>query len=173
MEWWNNVFYREGLAPVPTCGPIRRIADHVRAATFALHEGVVPDKNNESYVIRQLVRRALLEGYLLGRKEPFLYEIVPAVVDVMKGAYPELAETVDSVQNSLKEEESQFLDTIDRGLSRFDRCASAAKSTDGKIAGKDAFNLHTEEGFLVELTQSIAAKRGLTVDMDETLSLVS
>ena len=72
----------------PQGRPIRRIADHVRAATFAMHEGVVPDKDKESYVIRQLIRRALLEGYLLGRKEPFLYEIVPAVVDVMKGVYP-------------------------------------------------------------------------------------
>ncbi|MCL4104744.1 UNVERIFIED_CONTAM: hypothetical protein GTU68_034183 [Idotea baltica] len=149
----------------PTGRPVRRIADHVRAATFALHEGVVPDKNNESYVIRQLVRRALLEGYLLGRKEPFLYEIVPAVVDVMKDAYPELTETVDSVQNTLKEEESQFLDTIDRGLSRFDKCASSAKSAGkNQISGDDAFTLHTEDGFLVELTEAIAADRGLTVD---------
>lgn len=145
--------------------PIRRIADHVRAATFALHEGVVPDKNNESYVVRQLVRRALLEGYLLGRKEPFLYEIVPAVVDVMKDAYPELTETVDSVQNTLKEEESQFLDTIDRGLNRFDQCASSVKASGKKqISGDDAFTLHTEDGFLVELTEAIAADRGLTVD---------
>lgn len=148
--------------------PIRRIADHVRAATFAMHEGVVPDKDKESYVIRQLLRRALLEGYLLGRKQPFLYEIVPAVVDVMKGAYPEIAETVDSVQNSMKEEESQFLDTIDRGLSRFDKCATAAKSAGkNQISGDDAFTLHTEDGFLVELTAAIAADRGLTVDMKQ------
>ncbi|MEZ6125985.1 MAG: alanine--tRNA ligase [Planctomycetaceae bacterium] len=147
--------------------PIRRIADHVRAATFAMHEGVVPDKDKESYVIRQLLRRALLEGYLLGRREPFLYKIVPAVVDVMKDAYPEIAETVDSVQNSMKEEESQFLDTIDRGLSRFDKCATTARSS-GKnmISGDDAFTLHTEDGFLVELTEAIATDRGLTVDMD-------
>lgn len=149
----------------PVGRPIRRIADHVRAATFAMHEGVVPDKDKESYVIRQLVRRALLEGYLLGRKEPFLYQIVPAVVDVMKNAYPELASTVGSVQNTLKEEESQFLDTIDRGLTHFDRFAEAAKSAGSQtISGDDAFTLHTEDGFLVELTESIAANRGLKVD---------
>jgi alanyl-tRNA synthetase len=148
----------------PTGRPIRRIADHVRAATFAMHEGVVPDRNNECYVIRQLVRRALLEGYLLGQKEPFLYEIVPAVVDVMKDAYPEIAETVDSVQNSLKEEEHDFLNTIDRGLSRFDKFASAAKSGSKVISGKDAFTLHTQDGFLVELTEAIATDRGLKVD---------
>lgn len=145
--------------------PIRRIADHVRAATFAMHEGVVPDKNNESYVIRQLVRRALLEGYLLGRKEPFLYEIVPAVVDVMKDAYPELTETVQGVQNTLKEEETDFLNTIERGLTRFDKCAKSASSQNKVISGDDAFTLHTQDGFLVELTQAIATDRGLTVDM--------
>lgn len=150
----------------PQGRPIRRIADHVRAAAFAMHEGVVPDKDKESYVIRQLIRRALLEGYLLGKQEPFLYEIVPAVAEVMKGPYPELSETVASVQNSLKEEESQFLDTIDRGLSRFDKCATAAKSTAKKqISGTDAFTLHTEDGFLIELTEAIATDRGLTVDM--------
>lgn len=156
----------------PTGRPIRRIADHVRAATFAMHEGVVPDKNNESYVIRQLVRRALLEGYLLGRKEPFLYEIVPAVVDVMKDAYPELAETVDNVQHTLKEEEQDFLDTIDRGLTRFDKCASAAKSGSKVISGQDAFTLHTQDGFLVELTEAIAADRGLQVDRKSYNSLM-
>lgn len=148
----------------PTGRPIRRIADHVRAATFAMHEGVVPDKNNENYVIRQLVRRALLEGYLLGRQEPFLYEIVPAVVDVMKDAYPEIAETVNSVQHTLKEEEQDFLNTIDRGLTRFDKCASAAKSGNKTISGQDAFTLHTQDGFLVELTEAIAADRDLQVD---------
>ncbi|MCR9199371.1 MAG: alanine--tRNA ligase [Planctomycetaceae bacterium] len=152
----------------PTGRPIRRIADHVRAATFAMHEGVVPDKDKESYVIRQLLRRALLEGYLLGKKEPFLYEIVPAVVDVMKSAYPEIGETVKGVQTSMKEEESQFLDTIDRGLARFDRCAETAKSSGkNQISGDDAFTLHTEDGFLVELTEAIAADRGLTVDMEQ------
>lgn len=152
----------------PQGRPIRRIADHVRAATFAMHEGVVPDKDKESYVIRQLIRRALLEGYLLGRKEPFLYEIVPAVVDVMKGAYPEIAETVDSVQNTMKEEEAQFLDTIDHGLTRFDKFAVAAKSSGNNlISGDDAFTLHTEDGFLVELTEAIATDRGLSVDMKQ------
>ena len=146
--------------------PIRRIADHVRAATFAMHEGVVPDKNNESYVIRQLVRRALLEGYLLGKKEPFLFEIVPAVVDVMKDAYPEITETVDSVQNTLKEEEGDFLNTIERGLTRFDKCASSAKNANKVISGKDAFTLHTQDGFLIELTEAIASDRGLTVDRE-------
>lgn len=151
----------------PAGRPIRRIADHVRAVSFCVHEGVMPDTDKENYIVRQLLRRALLEGYLLGKREPFLYEIVPAVVDVMKSAYPDIVETVDSVQNSIHEEEDQFLGTIERGLSRFDQCAKRASSDgNGQIAGEDAFALHTEDGFLIELTEAIAADRGLTVDRD-------
>ncbi len=144
--------------------PIRRIADHVRAITFCIHEGVVPDTDKENYIVRQLLRRALLEGWLLGRQEPFLSEIVPAVVDVMKSAYPEITETVDSVQHTIRQEEEQFLGTIERGLSRFDSFAARAQSADGIIRGDDAFTLHTEDGFLIELTEAIAADRGLRVD---------
>lgn len=146
--------------------PLRRIADHVRAVTFCVHEGVMPDKEKENYVVRQLLRRALLEGYLLGQRQPFLYQIVPAVVDVMKGPYPDLRETVDSVQNSIREEEEQFLGTIERGLARFDRFAESAKSAGaGIVSGDDAFTLHTEDGFLIELTEAIATDRGLKVDL--------
>ncbi len=145
--------------------PLRRIADHIRAVTFCVHEGVMPDKEKENYVVRQLLRRALLEGYLLGKKDPFLYQLVPSVIDVMKGAYPDICETVDSVQNSIREEEEQFLGTIERGLARFDRFADSAKAAGGgTISGDDAFTLHTEDGFLIELTEAIAADRGLKID---------
>jgi alanyl-tRNA synthetase len=150
----------------PAGRPLRRIADHARAVTFAVHEGVVPDKGNEQYVVRQLLRRALLEGYLLGRREPFVYQMVPAVVAVMKSQYPEIAKTVDGVQNTIREEEEQFLGTIERGLSRFEKCAAKAKAAgSGVLSGDDAFALHTEDGFLVELTAAIAADRGLEIDM--------
>ncbi len=145
--------------------PLRRIADHIRAVTFCVHEGVMPDKEKQNYVVRQLLRRALLEGYLLGRKDPFLHQLVPAVVDVMRGPYPELCETVESVQNSIREEEEQFLGTIERGLSRFDKFADAARGAGNRISGDDAFTLHTEDGFLIELTEAIAVDRGLRVDL--------
>lgn len=148
----------------PQGRPLRRIADHVRAISFCIHEGVIPDTEKENYIVRQLLRRALLEGYLLGKRDPFLYQIVPAVVDVMKSAYPDIVETVDSVQNSIREEEDQFLGTIERGLSRFDAYAKSAKSDDGVIRGEDVFTLHTEDGFLVELTEAIAEDRGLKLD---------
>lgn len=150
----------------PQGRPIRRIADHVRAITFAIHEGVAPDKDKEAYVVRQLLRRALLEGYLLGKQEPFLSELVPAVIDVMGQPYPDLAESVDSVRNTIREEEDQFLDVIEGSLSRFQKCAEQAQASGGAISGKDAFDLHTENGFLIELTEAMASASGLTVDMD-------
>ena len=150
----------------PQGRPIRRIADHVRAVTFCIHEGVIPDTEKENYIVRQLLRRASLEGYLLGKEETFLHELVPAVVDVMKVAYPEIAETVQSVQQTIEEEESQFLDTIERGLSRFNKCVESAKSSGSNlVTAEDAFHLHTGEGFLIELTEAMAGRNDMTVDL--------
>ncbi len=95
--------------------PMRRIADHLRACAFAIHEGVAPGSNGAEYIIRLLLRRALLEGYLLGKQEPFLHKLVPTVIELMKGPYPELIETEKSVVNTIRDEEATFLGTIDRG----------------------------------------------------------
>jgi alanyl-tRNA synthetase len=151
----------------PVGRPIRRIADHVRACTFAIHEGVAPDKDKEAYVVRQLLRRASLEGFLLGKNEPFLSEVVPAVVDAMKSAYPDIADGVDSVQNTIKEEEEQFLSVVEGGLTRFERCAKDAKDAGGIVSAEDVFNLHQENGFLVELSEAMAESKGLKVDRAE------
>ena len=156
----------------PEGRPIRRIADHVRACTFAVHEGVAPDAEKEAYVVRQLLRRASLEGYLMGKREPFLAEIVPAVVNAMKHGYPDIGHDVESVQTIIQEEEEQFLDVIEHSLSKFESCAAAAKKSNGTISGKDAFDLHTERGFLIELTEAMAAARGLKVDQREYQNLL-
>ena len=147
--------------------PIRRISDHVRAITFCIHEGVHPGSEKESYVVRQLLRRASLEGFLLGKQEPFLYELVPAVVEAMKHAYPEIAQTMESVARTIEEDEEQFLSVIDHGLSRFEKCVQNAKMSGSSfISGEDAFNLHQTDGFLIELTEAMAARRNLSVDRD-------
>jgi alanyl-tRNA synthetase len=147
--------------------PIRRIADHVRAITFCIHEGVSPGSEKESYVVRQLLRRALLEGYLLGRHEPFLHKLVPAVVQAMKAAYPEIAKTEKSVANVIEEEEEQFLGVVEKGLAKFEKCVEKAQSSaSGKISGDDAFDLHQTDGFLVELTEAMAAKKNVAVDLE-------
>lgn len=141
----------------------RRIADHLRACSFAIHEGANPGPDKANYIVRLLLRRAAMEGYLLGKKVPFLHTLVPAVVAGMKHAYPEIAETVSSVSNVIKLEEEQFLDVVDRGLPRFEKLAAKAKSS-GIISGQDAFDLHQTYGFLIELTDTLAAQQGLKVD---------
>jgi len=141
----------------------RRIADHVRACTFAIHEGALPGPDKANYIVRLLLRRAAMEGYLLGRKTPFLHGLVPAIIEQMKASYPEITQTVQSVQNVIKAEEEQFLDVVDRGLPRFEKLAQRAKSS-GVISGEDAFDLHQTYGFLIELTQTLAEQSGLKVD---------
>jgi alanyl-tRNA synthetase len=151
----------------PQGRPIRRVADHVRAVTFCIHEGVSPGSEKESYVVRQLLRRALLEGYLLGKHEPFLHTLVPTVVEMMKVPYPDLAQTAKSVRNVIEEEEGQFLGVVEKGLAKFERCVEKARASgSGKIAGDDAFDLHQTDGFLIELTEAMAAKKNLAVDLE-------
>jgi alanyl-tRNA synthetase len=145
---------------------LRRIADHIRAVTFAVHEGVAPGTKGEEYVIRLLLRRAFLEGYLLGQQEPFLYTLVPAVIEVMSRPYPELRETRDSVMNTVRQEEQHFLGTIERGLSKFERLVESAKISRSKVlSGKDVFDLHQTDGFVLDLTRALAEDRGLSIDM--------
>ncbi len=141
---------------------MRRIADHVRAVTMCIHENVLPDSAKQGYIVRQLLRRAVLEGYLLGKHENFLAQLVPVVVDLLKKPYPDLVETVPAVQAAITDEETQFLNTIDRGLNRFKTHAKSAK--EGVFSGDDAFNLHQTDGFLIELTEALASKEGLKVD---------
>lgn len=144
---------------------LRRIADHIRACTMCIHENVLPDKNKQGYVVRQLLRRAVLESYLLGKEEPVLSGLVPKVVELLSTPYPDLKETVGAVQDAIHEEESDFYGTIERGISRFNKSLESGKAA-GKISAEDAFNLHTTDGFLIELTEALAAKHNLTVDRE-------
>lgn len=144
---------------------LRRIADHARAVTFCIHENVVPGNEKQGYVVRQLLRRAVLEGYLLGRQDPFLSRLVPTVAQVMRRAYPELAETVERVEFVIKAEEEHFLRTVDKGLKKLERAIETLRK-DGRsaISGDDAFDLHQTDGFLIELTEAIAARNNVSVD---------
>ncbi len=147
---------------------LRRIADHVRACTFALHEGCGPGPEKENYIVRLLLRRAAMEGFLLGKHEPFLYQLVPAIAEQMKHPYPELAKTIDAVANGIHEEEKQFQKVVENGISRFKKLVEQAKKSSTKIlSGEAAFDLHQTDGFLIELTESLAANEGLSVNMDE------
>ena len=144
---------------------LRRIADHMRAVTMCVHEGVGPGNEKQGYVVRLLLRRALLEGFLVGKHEPFLHALVPAVVAAMRAPYPDVAESAIAAADTIREEEEQFLGIIERGLSRFEKIvARCRKSGKGVVTGEEAFELHTQEGFLIEMTEAMAARHNLSVD---------
>lgn len=146
---------------------LRRIADHVRACSFALHEGCGPGPEKENYIVRLLLRRASMEGFLLGKQEPFLSQLVPVIAEMMKRPYPEFSQTIEAVQNAIQEEEKQFLRVVESGIGRFRKLVDQAKKEGTKVlSGDAAFDLHQTDGFLIELTESLAANEGLSVDMD-------
>lgn len=144
---------------------LRRIADHIRAVTMCVHEGVGPSNEKQGYIVRLLLRRALLEGYLIGKQDAFLYQLVPAVAEAMKRPYPDVMQSVVAAADTIREEEQQFLGIIERGLTRFDRIVQRCKSgTSKSVSGEEAFELHTQEGFLIEMTEAMAARHNLAVD---------
>jgi alanyl-tRNA synthetase len=144
---------------------LRRITDHVRACTFAVHENVYPGANGAKYVIRRLIRRAVLDGHQMAIREPFVYKLVGAVADAMKSQYPELSETIPRVQDVIKSEEERFLATIDVGLERIDRLFGDMRSRGTAIVdGGRAAELYTSFGVPPELLQQMAAEHGFTFD---------
>ena len=146
---------------------MRRIADHVRACTFAIHENVLPGNNEEKYVVKRLLRRAVLDGRQMGMQEPFLHKLPPIVAAMMAKPYPELAETVGRVASVIEREEASFLATIDGGLERIEKLFAAIGSS-GKavVAGGDAAELYTTYGFPPELLETLAAERNCRFDWD-------
>ncbi|MEQ8212132.1 MAG: alanine--tRNA ligase [Lacipirellulaceae bacterium] len=145
----------------------RRITDHVRACTFAVHENVYPGANKEKYVVKRLLRRAVLDGHQMGLSEPFLHKLVPAVVEQMKAAYPELTETVDRVSSVIESEEANFFGTIDAGLNRIDRVFEEMKSAGNMmVEGAVAAELYQTYGVPPELFEQIAAEQKLAFDWD-------
>ncbi len=151
----------------PQGRPLRRIADHIRACAFAIHEGCLPGNEKENYVIRLLLRRASMEAFRMGRQEACLYQLVPKIAEMMRGPYPEIHQTIEVVQQAIKQEEQQFLGVVDRGIARFRKMLDLAKSKSQTVlSGEDVFDLHQQDGFLVELTESLAAAEGLTIDRE-------
>ena len=147
---------------------LRRIADHVRACTFAIHENTGPGPRGENSVIRTLARRAFLDGYQIGMRDSFLYQIVPKVVELMKSTYPEIAETVNRVQNTIKAEEDGFLNTVESGMERVVPLIDKLKSADEKVfPGSEAFRLRTTYGIPFELVEKLALDNGLEIDRDQ------
>ncbi len=146
---------------------LRRITDHVRACTFAIHENVYPGPKEEKYVIKRLLRRAVLDGHQMGLHGPFLFQLVPIVAQMMKRPYPELQETVERVAQVIKKEEENFFATIDAGLERIDRVFSEMK-TKGRqtVSGEEAADMYTTHGFPPELFETMATEHNFTFDWD-------
>ncbi|MHC4178303.1 MAG: alanine--tRNA ligase, partial [Planctomycetota bacterium] len=144
---------------------LRRIADHVRACTFAIHENVYPGPNKEKYVIKRLLRRAVLDGHQMGVRQPLLHQLVGTVAELMESAYPELTVTVARVADVIEKEESNFLSTIDAGLDRIERVfAQMKKQRRGMVAGAEAADMFQTHGFPPELFETLAAEHNLTFD---------
>jgi alanyl-tRNA synthetase len=146
---------------------LRRITDHVRACTFAIHENILPGPKKARYVIKRLLRRAVLDGHQLGMRGPFMYQLVPAVAETMGTVYPELRETIERVADVIRKEESDFFATIDGGLERIEKVFQNLQSQGTvMVDGAEAATLYQTYGVPPELFQSLAAERGLTFDWD-------
>ncbi len=146
---------------------LRRIADHVRACTFAVHENVLPGPNRERYVIRRLLRRAVLDGYQMGLRGPFLHQLVPMVAQMMKNPYPELSETIERVQKGIIAEENTFFGTVGEGLARINRMFDDMKAHDRVLVnGSDSAELYQTYGVPPEMVEQMASELSFTFDWD-------
>lgn len=141
------------------------VADHIRALSFAIGDGALPGNEGRGYVLRRLLRRAVMHGRKLGIKETFLYKLVPTVGKIMESYYPEILEKQDFIQKIVKQEEETFARTIDAGTGHLedllDRLQAADKDT---LEGKDIFKLYDTYGFPVELTEEMAEDKGYKID---------
>jgi alanyl-tRNA synthetase len=144
---------------------LRLITDHVRAAAFVLADGVVPGNEGAGYVLRRLIRRALLRARRLGAEQPFLHRVLPAVVAAMGHAYPELQPKQEFAAALLRSEEERFTATLAQGMARFEETVERlAARSQSVIPGRDAFVLYDTYGFPLEMTVELAEERGLGVD---------
>ncbi len=143
----------------------RIIADHARAATFLIADGVYPANTERGFVLRFLIRRAIRNGRLLGYPREFMAELAGAVVASLESGYPELRARLNDVQTTLRGEEAGFMRTLDRGTELLEHLIDdALADCTSLIGGEDAFVLHDTYGFPIELTREIASERGVSVD---------
>jgi alanyl-tRNA synthetase len=143
----------------------RVIADHLRASSFLIADGVLPSNEGRGYVVRRIMRRAMRHAELLGMKEPLMHKLVPTLVREMGAAYPELSRAQDLISETLLLEETRFRKTLDRGLKLLDE-ESAGLNKGDTFKGEVAFKLYDTYGFPLDLTQDALRTRGITVDTD-------
>ncbi|HZK43781.1 MAG TPA: alanine--tRNA ligase [Syntrophomonadaceae bacterium] len=145
--------------------PFRVIADHCRACTFLIADGVLPNNEGRGYVLRRILRRAIRFGRLLGTNEAFLYKIVATVVDLMQDAYPELIDKKPFIEDVIRMEEERFMVTLNDGIKKVDEIIKNGKQVGrNAISGEEAFMLYDTYGFPIDLTEDMAIENGFTVD---------
>ncbi len=141
---------------------LRVIADHIRSCAFLVSDGVTPSNEGRGYVLRRIIRRAIRHGYKLGCSEPFFYELVADLQEVMGSAYPELMSEGERIGQTLLEEEKRFSETLDKGMSVLE---GALLREDGVLDGETVFRLYDTFGFPVDLTADIARERNIQIDL--------
>jgi len=141
---------------------LRVIADHIRACTFLIVDGVVPSNEGRGYVLRRIIRRAIRHGYKLGQNQPFFHQLVPSLVKEMGSYYTELVSGEARATQVLAQEEARFAETLATGIALLD--AEAGKLTSSVIPGETVFRLYDTYGFPLDLTADVARERGLTID---------
>ena len=153
----------QGNAVDLTNNSLRVIADHIRACSFLVVDGVIPGNEGRGYVLRRIIRRAIRHGYKLGCRKPFFNALVGDLVSEMGEAYPELAKAAAQVQSILKAEEERFFETIENGMAILDS-ALGALPKGGMLDGETAFKLHDTYGFPLDLTADVCRERDMSVD---------
>ncbi len=144
---------------------MRVLADHIRSSVFLVSDGVQPSNEGRGYVLRRIMRRAIRHGKMLGRSNPFFFELAGTLVGMMQEAYPDLAKNSSLITKVIQTEEIRFLETLDRGMEMIEEEVSQLKKKGEKIfSGKTAFVLYDTYGFPLDLTELITAERGLSVD---------
>ncbi|OGV76355.1 MAG: alanine--tRNA ligase [Methylotenera sp. RIFCSPLOWO2_02_FULL_45_14] len=160
-----------------TSPSLKVLADHIRACSFLIADGVIPGNEGRGYVLRRIIRRAIRHGYKLGTRAAFFHKIVPDLIAVMGEAYPELVANKVRIMDMLKLEEDRFFETIEHGMTILDQEIAAPPAAEASfsghaptvlvqriISGETAFKLHDTFGFPLDLTADICRERGVTVD---------
>jgi alanyl-tRNA synthetase len=146
----------------------RVIADHARSASFAIGDGILPDNHGRGYVIRRMIRRAALFARELGVTSPVLHSLVPTIIEIYDEFYPELKQSKDKIQETIKSEEDRFLRTLDTGVKIWEQfLAEHQKERAKTFSGSQAFRLYDTYGFPLEMTRELAEKAGMEVDLKE------
>ena len=143
----------------------RVIADHLRSTSFLIADGVLPSKDGRGYVLRRIMRRAMRHAHLIGASDPLMYRLVPALIQQMGAAYPELVQAQSMIEETLYQEETRFRTTLDRGLKLLED-EVLDLSAGGALLGATAFKLYDTFGFPLDLTQDALREKGMSVDTD-------